>query len=191
MSCVQITLKGVRCKNKIKSNNLCWLHLAKQTQPAAKPPSPPSVVKAPKPKARSVAKKAKPVKKAKAIPKSMEKFLDAQKGQYEIAKAELKAGQKQTHWIWFIFPQLKGLGTSVLSNKYGIKDAKEAEEYMSVDVLRSRYLELVDITYDWLVNKNLDPYVFVGYDVVKLRSSLELFQPILKSKKIDAILTKL
>ena len=184
MSCVQITLKGTRCKNKIKSNNLCWLHLAKQPNPV-KPPAAKAAAKAKK------APAAKPVKKAKAIPKSMEKFVSAQKGQYEIAKAELEAGQKQTHWIWFIFPQLKGLGTSALSNKYGIKDAKEAEEYMSVDVLRTRYLELVDITYDWLVKKKLDPYVFVGHDVVKLRSSLELFQPILKSKKVDAILTTL
>lgn len=196
MSCTQITLKGTMCKNKIKSNNLCWLHLAKQANPV-KPPAPKPAPKAPKPapkapKAPKPAPKApKPVKKTKAVPKSMEKFLDAQKGQYEIAKSELEAGEKHSHWIWFIFPQLKGLGTSALSNKYGIKDAKEAEEYMSVDVLRTRYLELVDITYDWLVKKNLDPYVFVGNDVVKLRSSLQLFQPILKSKKVDAILAKL
>lgn len=197
MSCTQITLKGTMCKNKIKSNNLCWLHLAKQAnpvkppaaKPAAKPPKP--AAKATKPAAKAPKPAAKPVKKTKAVPKSMEKFLDAQKGQYEIAKSELEAGEKHSHWIWFIFPQLKGLGTSALSNKYGIKDAKEAEEYMSVDVLRTRYLELVDITYDWLVKKNLDPYVFVGNDVVKLRSSLQLFQPILKSKKVDAILAKL
>jgi uncharacterized protein (DUF1810 family) len=123
--------------------------------------------------------------------KEIQRFLDAQKKDYETAKAELKAGQKQSHWIWYIFPQMKGLGTSAMSQKYGIKDANEAREYMDFDLLKKRYLELVDITYDWLVKKNLNPYTYVGGDVVKLKSSLELFQPILKSKKIAEILKKL
>lgn len=154
--CSQITLKKRRCKNKVKADGMCWLHL-----------------------------------KIKGTLNAIERFITAQAAHYDTAKSELKTGQKQSHWIWFIFPQLKGLGKSAMSDKYGIKDHKEAKEYMDTPILRSRYLELVDITYDWLVKKNLDPYRYVGADVVKLKSSLELFQPILKSKKIAAILHRL
>jgi uncharacterized protein (DUF1810 family) len=121
----------------------------------------------------------------------MERFITAQAIHYDIAKKELLSGHKQSHWIWFIFPQLKGLGKSAMSDKYGIKDSDEAREYMNNAVLRHRYLELVDITYDWLVKKKLDPYSYVGEDVIKLKSSLELFQPILNSKKITEILKRL
>ena len=75
-----------------------------------------------------------------------------------------------------------------MSAKYAIKSRNEAEEYMATPILQKRYLELVDITYRWLVVNKLDPHTYIGADVVKLRSSLQLFNPILKSKKIDAIL---
>jgi len=156
MQCRSLTLKGKQCKNKVKDDGLCWIHLKTKTKT-----------------------------------KAIERFITAQATHYDIAKSELKAGHKQSHWIWFIFPQLKGLGTSAMSDKYGIKDHKEAKEYMDTPILRKRYLELVDITYDWLVKKKLDPYAYVAADVVKLKSSLELFQPILNSKKIAAILRRL
>lgn len=167
--CKEITLKKTRCKNSTKINGLCWLHNKLKMQP--------KVYKADDAKGK--------------VPKSMEKFILAQDLHYETAKSELKAGHKQSHWIWFIFPQLKGLGKSAMSDKYGIKDNHEAQIYMGVPILKKRYLELVDITYDWLVVKNLNPYLYVGGDVVKLKSSLELFQTILNSSKIDAILKKL
>ena len=74
----------------------------------------------------------------------IERFLHAQENTYPVALQEVKSGKKQSHWIWYIFPQLKGLGYSNKSQYYGIKDAKEAEEYWEHPVLRKRLLDITD-----------------------------------------------
>lgn len=61
---------------------------------------------------------------------NLERFLNAQKTTYEQALAEIKAGKKTSHWIWWIFPQMKGLGFSYNSNYYGIDDLNEAQDYL-------------------------------------------------------------
>src|SRR3954447_8059945 len=69
---------------------------------------------------------------------SLERFIDAQKSDYETALSEIKNGRKQSHWMWYIFPQIHGLGFSETSKFYGIKNLNEAEEYLKHQVLGNR-----------------------------------------------------
>ena len=110
---------------------------------------------------------------------SLERFVQAQEkgGSYECALAELKAGRKTGHWIWWIFPQLKGLGTSHNSIFYGLADEAEARAYMRHPVLGQRYHDCVHEVYMQLYAKKKTPLELMGseIDVIKLTSSLELF----------------
>ena len=69
---------------------------------------------------------------------SLERFVDAQERMYDIALAEVKSGKKLSHWIWYIFPQLKGLGESNNSRYYGIDDIDEAKAYLNHPILGAR-----------------------------------------------------
>lgn len=110
---------------------------------------------------------------------SLERFVQAQDkgGSYDRAIAELKAGRKTGHWIWWIFPQLKGLGTSPNSTFYGIDDEAEAKAYLSHPILGQRYCDCVNEVYVQLFVHGRTPLALLGDedDVKKLRSSLELF----------------
>lgn len=104
----------------------------------------------------------------------LERFLEAQAGVYEIALAEIAAGAKRSHWMWFIFPQLRGLGNSAMARHYGIASLAEARAYLDHPVLGARYLVCVE-TLQQL--KGNDPIaVFGSIDAMKLRSSLTLFE---------------
>lgn len=70
-------------------------------------------------------------------PYSIERFINAQEENFEQALAEIKNGQKESHWIWYVFPQLRGLGRSGMARFYGINDLEEAKEYLKNDVLRT------------------------------------------------------
>src|SRR5215813_2688447 len=83
----------------------------------------------------------KPSKTAERDPFNLRRFLDAQEGVYFQALAELKRGRKQSHWIWFIFPQIEGLGHSSTSKHYSIKSMAEAREYLKHPVLGPRLEE--------------------------------------------------
>lgn len=110
---------------------------------------------------------------------SLDRFLQAQEqgGSYERALAELKAGRKTGHWIWWIFPQLKGLGMSHNSIFYGLADEAEARAYLEHPILGARYRECIEAVHGHLCKDGLSPLELMGseVDVVKLRSSLELF----------------
>ena len=110
---------------------------------------------------------------------SLDRFLQAQEkdGSFARALAELKAGQKTGHWIWWVFPQLKGLGTSENSVIYGLDDDAEAKAYLQHPVLGQRYCDCVHEVYMQLYRHGKMPLVLMGsdVDVMKLRSSLELF----------------
>ena len=110
---------------------------------------------------------------------SLDRFLQAQEkdGSYARALAELKAGRKTGHWIWWVFPQLKGLGTSENSVFYGLDDDAEAKAYLQHPVLGQRYCDCVHEVYMQLYRHGKMPLVLMGsdVDVMKLRSSLELF----------------
>lgn len=110
---------------------------------------------------------------------SLARFLQAQEkdGSYVRALAELESGQKTGHWIWWVFPQLKGLGTSPNSTYYGLDDDAEAKAYLQHPVLGQRYCDCVHAVYMQLYKHGKTPLELMGSetDVKKLRSSLELF----------------
>ena len=108
---------------------------------------------------------------------SLERFVQAQEKTYEGALAELKAGRKTGHWIWWIFPQLKGLGTSHNSTFYGLADEAEARAYIQHLVLGPRYRECVAVVHLHICQGKVEPRTLMGseVDVLKLRSSLEIF----------------
>ena len=110
---------------------------------------------------------------------SLDRFVQAQEkgGSYDRALAELKAGEKTGHWIWWIFPQLKGLGTSHNSIFYGLDDEAEAQAYIQHPVLGARYRECVAVVHGHLCQGGVAPLALMGseIDVMKLRSSLALF----------------
>lgn len=101
------------------------------------------------------------------------KFIMAQMGIYENALEEIKNGRKLTHWMWFVFPQLKGLGTSDMANTYGIEDLDEAQLYLAHEVLGAR---LVEISAELLkLDEDDSVTIFGDVDAMKLRSSMTLF----------------
>jgi len=108
---------------------------------------------------------------------SLDRFVKAQEKTYAGALAELKAGRKTGHWIWWIFPQLKGLGSSHNSTYYGIDDDAEAKAYLQHPILGQRYCDCVHEVYMQLYAHCQTPLALMGSDddVKKLRSSLELF----------------
>ena len=107
----------------------------------------------------------------------LDRFLKAQEKTYADALAELKAGRKRGHWIWWVFPQMRGLGTSEYSVFYGVVDEAEALAYLSHPVLGVRYRECVALVHGHLCQGRVDPLTLMGseVDVIKLRSSLGLF----------------
>ena len=104
---------------------------------------------------------------------SIDRFLKAREGDYGVALREIRAGRKQTQWIWYIFPQLKGLGRSSTSEYYGIRDLDEAREYLAEPVLRMRLLEISEAL---LTLPSNDAEDVMGFpDNLKLHSSMTLF----------------
>ena len=103
----------------------------------------------------------------------LSRFVKAQKLDYETALAEIRAGRKRSHWIWFIFPQLKGLGFSGMADYYGIDGIGEAKAYMEDPVLSAR---LVEISEALLTLQSSNPRAVMGSpDDMKLRSCMTLF----------------
>ena len=104
---------------------------------------------------------------------SLERFLSAQEHDYEIALSEIRNGRKQSHWMWYIFPQIQGLGYSSMAQFYAIKDREEAVAYLNHPVLGKR---LVEITEALLNLRENDARKVMGYpDDLKLKSSMTLF----------------
>ena len=101
----------------------------------------------------------------------IDRFLYAQRDCYDTALSEIKAGKKKTHWIWFVFPQMKGLGKSEKSLYYGIRDREEAKEYINNPILRERLIECTTAVY----NSKYSVYEIFGTDAIKVRSCMLLF----------------
>ena len=103
----------------------------------------------------------------------LDRFKKAQEEDYPYALQEIKAGRKRSHWIWYIFPQLKGLGFTSMSEYYGIDGRAEAQAYIADSVLRER---LVEISETLLALESHNPTQVMGYpDDLKLKSSMTLF----------------
>lgn len=108
---------------------------------------------------------------------NIDRFLEAQNnGRYEQALAEIKNGRKESHWIWYIFPQLRGLGYSRRAQYYGIKSRDEAEDYLKNHTLRQR---LEEITHALLLHSDKTTETILGgIDALKMRSCMTLFDAI-------------
>lgn len=116
------------------------------------------------------------VMEVKIMSEGLKRFLEAQICDYDRALQEIKNGCKQTHWMWYIFPQLKGLGRSTTAEYYGIADIEEARQYLAHPVLGTR---LKEISAALLTLDTNDPYsVMGGIDGLKLCSSMTLFAEI-------------
>lgn len=104
----------------------------------------------------------------------LERFTRAQERDYKIALHEIKAGQKQSHWIWYIFPQLKDLGYSYNAKFYGIENLDEAKSYLAHPVLGKRLTEISEALLNLPEN---DPVIVMNgnIDAMKLKSSMTLF----------------
>ena len=105
----------------------------------------------------------------------LERFVTAQDsgGTYQRAATELRKGRKTSHWMWFIFPQIAGLGRSAMAQAYAISDLTEARAYLAHPVLGPRLLECAQIV---AAHRGLSAeHIFGGIDAIKLRSSMTLF----------------
>ena len=104
----------------------------------------------------------------------LNRFVEAQKNSFEDALQELKNGKKTTHWMWYIFPQIKGLGKSVIAREFEIQDLAEAEAYLTHEVLGERLLRLTKILVDDVHGKSAEQ-IFGYPDFLKFKSCLTLF----------------
>ena len=104
---------------------------------------------------------------------NLNRFIEAQNRDYDIALAEIRTGKKVSHWMWYIFPQLKGLGRSSTSEYYGLSGIKEAQAYLSDPILKARLIEITDAV---IAHKDKSAEeIFGGIDAKKLRSCMTLF----------------
>jgi uncharacterized protein (DUF1810 family) len=110
-----------------------------------------------------------------ADPYQLERFVSAQDSNdtYVRAVAELRAGRKLTHWMWFVFPQIAGLGFSAMSQRYAITSVAEARAYLSHPVLGPRLIECARIVAG--IDGKTAAQIFGAVDALKLRSSMTLF----------------
>ena len=116
---------------------------------------------------------------------NLERFIDAQEASYEIALSEIKSGRKKSHWMWYIFPQVQGLGFSETSKFYAIKDIGEAKAFLEHPVLGERLVRICNALLH-LESDNAHN-IFGSPDDLKLRSSMTLFS----SLNINPVFQKL
>src|SRR6187401_935311 len=103
----------------------------------------------------------------------LDRFVEAQSSSYPQALVELRAGRKRTHWMWYVFPQMRGLGRSAMSDRYGISSLAEARAYLAHPVLGERLLECAGAV---LQHRDQSAMAIFGSpDDLKLRSSATLF----------------
>ena len=106
-------------------------------------------------------------------PYNLERFVEAQRGTFDEACTELRRGRKTGHWIWFIFPQIAGLGFSAMSQRYAIQSLEEARAYLRHPVLGVRLREICAIVNG--IEGKMAHEIFGSPDDMKLRSSMTLF----------------
>lgn len=106
-------------------------------------------------------------------PHNLQRFVDAQSPVYEHVCSELREGRKTSHWMWFIFPQIKGLGHSQLASRFAISSLEEAEAYLKHPILGSRLRECARLV-NLVEGRSIDE-IFGYPDDLKFRSSMTLF----------------
>ena len=121
-------------------------------------------------------------------PFNLVRFVAAQDGVFEIALAEIRRGQKRSHWMWFVFPQLRGLGTSQMAHRFGLSSLSEARAYLAHPVLGARLKAIVEALQDLEATSAVE--VFGIVDSRKLRSSLTIFNQADGGALFDAALQR-
>jgi uncharacterized protein (DUF1810 family) len=106
----------------------------------------------------------------------LERFVAAQEGVYPQALAELRLGRKQSHWMWFVFPQMAGLGRSDTARFYGIASAAEARAYLAYPLLGPRLIECAEALL--AQPERRAEAIFGAVDAMKLKSSMTLFESV-------------
>ncbi|KEA61778.1 hypothetical protein ADIMK_3925 [Marinobacterium lacunae] len=124
-----------------------------------------------------------------ADPYNLKRFLEAQERDYKVALWELKSGRKRSHWIWYVFPQIDGLGRSVMADRYAIKSLDEAKAYLDHPVLGARLNECVDAM---LALEGRSARDILGMpDDMKVRSCATLFSAVApEGSTFDKLLEK-
>jgi uncharacterized protein (DUF1810 family) len=122
-------------------------------------------------------------------PFDLARFTVAQEGIYDQVVSELRNGRKRSHWMWFIFPQIDGLGHSPTAKRYAVKSEKEARNYLAHPVLGARLIECATTVLN--IEGRTASEIFGSPDDVKLRSSMTLFASITEPQSIfDLVLDK-
>jgi uncharacterized protein (DUF1810 family) len=104
---------------------------------------------------------------------NLQRFVDAQQSDYSLALSEIKNGKKRSHWMWYIFPQILGLGSSETSRFYAIKSMNEAEAFLRHPLLGKRLIEICNALVQ--LSRNDAREIFGSPDDLKLQSSMTLF----------------
>ena len=117
-------------------------------------------------------------------PYDLQRFVDAQNAVFEQVCSELREGRKESHWMWFVFPQLKGLGRSWMASKFGISSREEAEAYLEHPILGPRLRECTRLVN--LVEGRSIEEIFGYPDNLKFHSSMTLFARIATDNEIFA-----
>jgi uncharacterized protein (DUF1810 family) len=121
-------------------------------------------------------------------PYDLDRFVRAQATDYDRALSELRDGEKRSHWMWYIFPQIEGLGTSPMSQRYSIKSAAEARAYLDHPVLGPRLRECAAVVRDIAGHSALE--IFGSPDDQKLRSCATLFASVSDDDVFEQVLQK-
>ena len=111
---------------------------------------------------------------------NLERFLNAQQKDYQIALSEIRSGRKRSHWMWYIFPQIDGLGQSETSIFYAIKNMEEAKKYLNHSVLGHRLREISAALLN--LGENNARLIFGSPDDLKLKSCMTLFAQVDENK---------
>ena len=118
----------------------------------------------------------------------LERFIDAHNDDYTRALNEVKSGRKLTHWMWYIFPQIAGLGMSETAQYYEIKSLDEARAYLNNELLKSHLIEISNALLELYTNDPVE--VFGDVDALKLKSSMTLFSYVSDDEIFNKVIDK-
>lgn len=116
------------------------------------------------------------------IPKNLDRFIDAQENKYPEALNEIKNGKKRSHWMWYVFPQIAGLGLSEMSKFYAISDLHEASDYLEHPILGPRLIKISRALLE--IKDKSATEIFGSPDDLKLKSCMTLFSSLKNSDPI-------
>ena len=119
---------------------------------------------------------------------SLDRYKNAQAASYETALKEIRNGKKESHWMWYIFPQIIGLGETSTSIYYSIKSIEEAEDYLNDEVLGTNLREITNALLEFESNDPVE--VFGPIDALKLKSSMTLFDTVSSNDIFNEVLEK-